>query len=113
MLCHRDDVPWKAIDRGDLRCERQRLGAAAGALHVGLSRYRITPGRRPMPLHVHADEEEIFYVLGGSGLSWQDRRTYGVGTGDCLVHRRDAEAHTIVAGSGRSAECNDRKSPVR
>ncbi len=51
-----------------------------------------------MPVHVHADEEEFFYVLGGSGLSWQDGRTYGVGAGGCLVHRPSAESHTIVAG---------------
>jgi uncharacterized cupin superfamily protein len=50
-----------------------------------------------MPVHVHGDEEEIFYVLEGSGLSWQDGRTYGVAAGDCIVHRASAEAHTIVA----------------
>jgi uncharacterized cupin superfamily protein len=48
-------------------------------------------------VHVHADEEELFYVLGGSGLSWQEGRTYRVATGDCIVHRRNAESHTIVA----------------
>jgi uncharacterized cupin superfamily protein len=55
-------------------------------------------GERAMPAHVHADEEEIFYVLVGSGLSWQDGRTYAVTAGDCIVHRRGAEAHTIIAG---------------
>ena len=29
-----------------------------------------------MPVHVHADEEELFYVLDGEGLSWQDGRAY-------------------------------------
>jgi uncharacterized cupin superfamily protein len=54
-----------------------------------------------MPAHVHADEEEIFYVLDGDGLSWQDGRTYAVRAGDCILHRADAEAHTIVgAGDG-------------
>jgi uncharacterized cupin superfamily protein len=48
---------------------------------------------------VHGDEEEIFYVLGGSALSWQDGRTYEVGPGDCLVHRASAEQHTLVAGA--------------
>ncbi len=32
-----------------------------------------------MPVHVHGDEEELFFVLRGSGLSWQDGRTYAVG----------------------------------
>lgn len=51
-----------------------------------------------MPAHVHADEEEIFYVLEGSGLSWQGGRAYAVASGDCIVHRAGAEAHTILAG---------------
>jgi uncharacterized cupin superfamily protein len=99
MLVHWDEVDWTAIDRGPLQGSRQRLGHAAGALRAGLSRYRMAAGQRAMPVHVHADEEEIFYVLGGSGLSWQDGRTYAVTAGDCLVHRRNAEAHTIVAGA--------------
>ena len=99
MLCHSDDVPWKAHEHGDLRLERQRLGAAAGARHVGHSRYRIAPGCRAMPLHVHADEEEIFFVLAGSGRSWQDGATHDVRAGDAIVHRPAEEAHTLVAGN--------------
>jgi uncharacterized cupin superfamily protein len=99
MLCHWDDVPSEAIDRGgELRGERRRLGGAAGAVRAGLSRYRLPPRARAMPVHVHADEEEIFFVLDGDGLSWQDGRTYRVTAGDCVVHRAGAEAHTIVGG---------------
>ncbi len=54
-----------------------------------------------MPVHVHADEEELFYVLDGEGLSWQDGRAYPVRAGDCILHRPGAEAHTILgAGDG-------------
>src|SRR5262249_11788198 len=49
------------------------------------------------PLHVHAHDEETFYVLGGSGLSVQDDRTYAIRPGDCVVHREAAEAHTLKA----------------
>lgn len=104
MVCHCDDVPWTAIEYGDLRCERQRLGAAAGALDVGLSRYRVPPGCRPMPLHVHADEEEIFFVLAGSGYSWQDDALHEIGAGDVIVHRPSEHAHTLVAGDGEALD---------
>ena len=68
---------------------------------AGLSRYRIAAGERAMPVHVHADDEELFYVLDGEGVSWQDGRTYAVRAGDCILHRPGAEAHTIVgAGDG-------------
>ncbi|TMK99094.1 MAG: cupin domain-containing protein [Actinobacteria bacterium] len=98
VLAHWNEVAWERIDRGPLQGSRQRLGAAAGTAHAGLSRYRMASGERAMPVHVHADEEELFYVLDGSGLSWQDARTYTIAAGDCIVHLRNAEAHTIVAG---------------
>lgn len=98
MICHLDDVPWVAHEHGDLRMRRQRLGAAAGARHVGLSRYEVMPLSLAMPLHVHADEEEIFYVLAGSGFSWQDDALHEVRAGDVIVHRASEEAHTLVAG---------------
>jgi len=97
MLCHWDDVPWVAHEHGDLSCERMRLGGAAGTRDIGLSRYRVPAGRRPMPLHVHADEEEIVFVLEGSGLSWQDDAVHEIRAGDTIVHRPSAEAHTLVA----------------
>ena len=50
---------------------------------------------------MHADEEELFYVLDGEGVSWQDGRAYAVRAGDCILHRPGAEAHTILgAGDG-------------
>src|SRR4051794_25927327 len=101
MVTHWDEVEAVAIEGTQLRGTRWRLGAAAGADRAGLSRYRLAAGERAMPAHVHADEEEILYVLAGDGLSWQDGRTYAVRAGDCVLHRADAEVHTIVgAGEG-------------
>ena len=54
------------------------------------------------PLHLEGADEEIFYVLGGSGTSVQRERGemagHGVGAGDCLVHRALENAHTLEAG---------------
>src|SRR5262245_36492127 len=101
MVVHVDDVEPRVIEGEQLRGTRWRLGAAAGAARVGLSRYRIAAGERAMPVHVHTDNEQLFYVLDGEGLSWQDGRTYAVRAGDCILHRPEADAHTIVgAGTG-------------
>jgi len=81
MVIHWDDVEPVAIEGEQLRGTRWRLGAAAGAHDVGLSRFRIAAGERAMPVHVHADEEELFYVLGGEGISWQDGRAFAVRAG--------------------------------
>src|SRR5579875_1611222 len=59
-----------------------------------------------MPVHVHGDEEEIFFVLAGSGLGYelqgQDPAgpavTYPVAAGDTVVHRPERAAHTFLAG---------------
>jgi uncharacterized cupin superfamily protein len=84
---------------GPMRFEAADLGRAAGSRSVGLRRYRLAPGDRPTPPHVHGAEEEIFYVLSGSGLSWQDGATFEIRAGDCIVHLPAWEVHTIVAGS--------------
>jgi uncharacterized cupin superfamily protein len=97
-IVHFDDVEPIVIDRGPLQGRRYRLGAAAGMYRTGLSRYVLGPGERAMPVHVHADEEEVFHVVAGSGFSWQDGKAYPVAAGDTIVHLPRAEAHTIVAG---------------
>ena len=76
----------------------QRLGDAAGAKGIGLNRVRVDPGRLSTPPHSHGLSEEIFYVLGGSGLSWQDERVCEVRAGDTIVHLADHEEHTLRAG---------------
>jgi uncharacterized cupin superfamily protein len=101
MVIHWDDVEPVAIEGEQLRGTRWRLGAAAGAHDVGSAASRIAAGERAMPVHVHADEEELFYVLDGEGLSWQDGRAYPVHAGDCILHRPGADPHTILgAGDG-------------
>ena len=95
---HWDDAPPRRIDRGALQGERWRLGPLVGTAEAGLSRYRLGPGERAMPVHVHADEEELFFVLAGSGLAWLDGSTHEVRAGDGITHRANGEAHTLVGG---------------
>lgn len=84
---------------GDVIAGRyQDLGEACGSVAVGVGRFRVAPGRQSTPAHVEGGEEEISYVVAGSGWSWQDGSTYPVAAGDVLVHRREEESHTLVAG---------------
>ena len=98
MLCHWDDVPPIDLARGDLGGLRRRLGAAAGAPRLGLSRYDLGPGQRPMPVHVHGDEEELFLVLEGSGLSVERDAAHPIGAGDVVCYPPGGRPHTVVAG---------------
>jgi uncharacterized cupin superfamily protein len=97
-VINRDDVAPTEGSAGEIRFERRRLAAAAGADRIGCSLYEVPPGARQMPVHRHGDEEEIFYVLGGAGLSWQRDSACAVGPGDTIVHRPRAETHTMLAG---------------
>lgn len=99
MLCHWDDVPAIDLARGELAGRRRRLGAAAGAPRLGLSRYDLGPGERPMPLHVHGDEEELFLVLEGSGLSVEREAAHPIAAGDLVLYPASAGPHTVLAGA--------------
>ena len=52
----------------------------------------------PTPPHSHGASEEIYFVLAGSGLAWQDEAVHDVGAGDCVVQRADRFEHTFRAG---------------
>jgi uncharacterized cupin superfamily protein len=97
-VINRSDIPERIVAEGDIAFARQMLAAAGGARRIGASVYVVAPGARQMPVHVHGDEEEIFFVLGGSGLSWQGGEACPVGAGDAVVHRPRGRPHTFLAG---------------
>jgi uncharacterized cupin superfamily protein len=98
VLVHWDDMEAYRREFGHIAATWRDLGRAAGTRTVGLRRVQVDPGRWATPLHVHATEEEIFFVLSGSGISLQGGVAYEVGAGDCLVHPAGGPAHTLRAG---------------
>jgi uncharacterized cupin superfamily protein len=52
-------------EREGFQSRRAKLGAQAGAEHLGLSLYEIEPGSAPFPLHYHLDNEELLIVIAG------------------------------------------------
>lgn len=99
MVVHLDDVDTVERDFGHIRGLRQRLGAAAGSREIGCSRWRMAPGKVPAPMHMHADEEEILFVLSGSGHALYGDRAFPIGPGDAMVFVASGEPHTVIAGS--------------
>ena len=76
----------------------QGLGDAAGCKGFGLNRVRVEPGRLPTPPHSHGQSEEIFYVLAGDGLLWQDEAVCEIRAGDTIVEVANHYEHTMQAG---------------
>ena len=97
-IAHWDEVEQHHVATGEIDASIQRLGDAAGTKAVGLNRIRVAPGKLPTPPHSHGASEEIYYVLGGSGLAWQDEQVHEVRPRDCVIHRADEMEHTFVAG---------------
>ena len=98
LVVNWEDVPSRAVEFGPIAGHWSNLGEAAGTVDTGLRRIQIAPGRCSTPVHTHAAEEEVFYVLAGTGLSYQGESTCMVRQGDCLVHLPKAAAHTLIAG---------------
>src|SRR5215475_8408391 len=100
-IVHWDDVESEYDEAGTIGGTWTQLARAAGSDRINMNRIRIASGRRSTPLHSESDEE-IFFVLSGSGLSWQregdEDATFEIRAGDCLVHLAGREAHTLVAG---------------
>jgi uncharacterized cupin superfamily protein len=97
VISHWDELPWQLMERGHIGGDWQSL-TGDSSVTVGVKRIRVDPGKWSTPAHVESSEEEIFYVLAGSGISWQDGSCYEVRPGDCLVHTARTEAHTLRAG---------------
>jgi uncharacterized cupin superfamily protein len=102
MVSHWDDVRTWRGERGHIAGTWSNLTGRSSHT-VGLKRIQVDPGMWSTPLHLEGAEEEIFYVLDGSGVSvqWEgegDPVGYEVRAGDCLLHLALENAHTLRAG---------------
>jgi uncharacterized cupin superfamily protein len=97
-VAHWDEVEGQSRAKGEMDATWQWLGDAAGTSIVGVNRVRVAPGKLPTPPHSHGASEELYFVLAGSGLAWQDGAVHEVRPLDCVIHRPDEMEHTFVAG---------------
>jgi uncharacterized cupin superfamily protein len=75
------------------------LGGAGGSVKAGLNHVTLAPGARAAPAHCHALEEELFYVLAGSGTLRLGAQDHGLRPGDMVARPPGTGvAHSITAG---------------
>ena len=96
---------------GELAARRKRLGAAARAVRLGVAIIEIPPGKRATPVHSHIDEDEVFLVLAGSGLSYlssgsKDARIYEIGVDDVIWHPSSERRAHADRRRGRASRCS-------
>lgn len=88
----------------DLEAQHHELGPmnarwrTADGVRVGMSRIEVAPGAQSTPAHEHTAEEELFYVLSGTGMWWHDGATTAIGGGDVMFAAPGTGAHTVIAG---------------
>jgi len=101
VISHWDEVRTWRGERGHIAGTWSSLTGRSSSA-VGAKRIQIDPEMWSTPLHLEGSEEEIFWVLAGSGTSvqWEGEETLGyeVRAGDCLVHLALDNAHTLHAG---------------
>ncbi len=94
------DGPAREVAVGHIKGIWRDLGRAVGTRTIGLRRIEIAEGCFSTPAHEHGADEEIFFVLAGEGLLWQDGDTCAVAARDVIVHRPKRGPHTLRAGAG-------------
>ena len=90
-LVHLDDVKDLAPDfglqaMGSARFPREQLGAE----RIGLGAYDMNPDQRVGFGHRHAESEEVYVVLDGSGRFKVEDEVFDVRNGDIVYVRPDA-----------------------
>jgi uncharacterized cupin superfamily protein len=96
-ITHLDDARRGELAVGHLHATWSYLGEDAGCVGIGLRRIEVREGAWSTPAHEHGRSEEIFYVLGGRGLSWHRGQVAEIGEGDCIVYLAGSGAHTVHA----------------
>jgi uncharacterized cupin superfamily protein len=94
-IAHFEQATSREFAVGHLRGRWSFLGEAAGSIGIGLRRIEVATGGWSTPVHDHGREEELFYVLSGSGLAWRNGATAAVGAGDCIVFHARRGGHSF------------------
>ena len=67
-IIHSDEVEAQTVEHGSsYGWSRKSITANADSEQIGASIYEIPPGKRAWLYHFHHANEELFYVLNGSG----------------------------------------------
>lgn len=85
-----------AAERFDARIAR--IGPLIGAKKLGYNITAVAPGKRAFPFHNHQVNEEMFFVLEGSGEVRIGAQIYPIGQGDIIACPAGGKstAHQII-----------------
>jgi uncharacterized cupin superfamily protein len=97
-----DELELEAFEKGATFASRSaRIGPRVGARDLGYSYDIVPPGKRSCPFHSHHAEEEMFFVVKGTGTLRYGNDTRKIRAGDviCCPVGGPETAHQIVNDS--------------
>ncbi len=97
-----DEVKLEHVEKGDkFECNAVRIGPLLGAKDLGYSYDEVPPGKRSCPFHSHLAEEEMFYIVKGSGTLRYGDESRKIRAGDiiCCPTGGPETAHQIINDS--------------
>ena len=97
-----DELKLEHFEKGEtFASDGVRVGALLGAKDLGYSYDVVPPGKRSCPFHSHRAEEEMFFVVRGTGTLRYGEETRKIRAGDfiCCPTGGPESAHQIVNDS--------------
>jgi uncharacterized cupin superfamily protein len=97
-----DELKLEPFEKGDkFACRYARIGPQLGAKDLGYSYDVVPPGKRSCPFHSHRGEEEMFFIVRGTGTLRYGDETRKIRAGDviCCPTGGPETAHPIVNDS--------------
>ncbi len=97
-----DALKLESFSQGDqFACAAVRIGPVLGAKDLGYSYDVVQPGKSSCPFHSHRAEEEMFFIVKGSGTLRYGNEARKVRAGDfiCCPTGGPETAHQIINDS--------------
>ena len=97
-----DALQLEHFAKGDhFACDAVRIGPLVGAKDLGYSYDVVPPGKRSCPFHSHRAEEDMFFIVRGTGLLRYGTETRSIRAGDviCCPTGGSDTAHQIINDS--------------
>jgi uncharacterized cupin superfamily protein len=96
-----DQLELEHMDQGRFVTDAARIGPIVGAKDLGYSYDVVPPGKVSCPFHSHRAEEEMFFIVKGTGTLRYGNETRKVRAGDfiCCPTGGPETAHQIINDS--------------
>jgi uncharacterized cupin superfamily protein len=97
-----DELKLEHFEKGEkFESDFARIGPLLGAKELGYSYDVVLPGKRSCPFHSHRAEEEMFFIVKGTGTLRYGSETRKIRAGDviCCPTGGPDTAHQIVNDS--------------